>query len=119
MSKIVLGAVVEGISTRSDGSFKIVVGTQEIDRSQVADLFALTNRFCKVLITDRNISPIEEQLVENERIHGGKKAKTPAQRLRSVMFRIHEQQGLSQEFDQFYGNEMERLIDQYKQSLND
>jgi molybdenum-dependent DNA-binding transcriptional regulator ModE len=29
MSKIVLGIVIEGISTRSDNSFKIVIGTQE------------------------------------------------------------------------------------------
>lgn len=119
MSKIILGAVVEGISTRSDGSFKIVIGTQEIERSQVADLFALTNKFCKVLVTDANINPIEEKLIENERLMGGKKAKTQAQRLKSVLFRVHEQQGLSQEFDQFYHSEMEKLIDQYKDSLND
>jgi hypothetical protein len=48
---------------------------------------------------------------------GGKKAKTPAQRLRSVMFRIHEQQGINQEFEQFYSAEMERLIEQYKEML--
>jgi hypothetical protein len=117
MSKIILGAVVEGISTRSDGSFKIVIGTQEIDRSQVADLFSLTNKFCKVLITDTNISSIEEKLIENEKLQGGKKAKTPAQKLRNVLFRVHEQQGLTQEFEQFYNNEMERITDQYKETL--
>ena len=117
MSKIVLGAVVEGISSRSDGSFKIVIGTQEIDKNQVADLFSLTNKFTKILITDGNISPIEESLVEATKMSGGKKAKTPAQRLRSVMFRIHEQQGINQEFEQFYSAEMERLIEQYKEML--
>lgn len=117
MSKIVLGAVVEGISTRSDGSFKVVIGTQEIDKNQVADLFSLTNKFTKILITDGNISPLEESLIEQTKMSGGKKAKTPAQRLRSVLFRLHEQQGISQDFEQFYAGEMERVIEQYKSML--
>lgn len=119
MSKIVLGAIVEGLSTRNDGSFKIVIGTQEIDKSHVGELFGLTNKFCKVLITDNNISPIEEELIDATEMKSGKKSKSQSQRLRSVLFRVHEQQKPAIEFDDWYKSELERIIDHYKAKLDD
>jgi len=34
------------------------------------------------------------------------------------MFRLHENQGISQDFEQWYKTEMERIIDNYKEALN-
>ena len=117
--KILLESIVESISTRSDGSVKITLGTQELDSSAAGNLFQLRNGFVKVLLSDTNISAIEESLVDEQKIQGGKKAKSPQQRLRSVMFRVHEQQGISQEFDEWYKSEIENLINRYKDFLNE
>lgn len=116
--KIILDGVIEGISTRNDGSVKLSIGTQELDSSKAGDLFQLRNKYVKILLSDSNISALEEKLVDEEKVQGGKKAKSPQQRLRSVMFRVHEQQGISQEFDQWYKTEVENLIDRYKEILN-
>lgn len=116
--KVILGCIVETIQTRQDGSLKFTLGTQEIDPSQAGSLFQLRGKFCKTLISDNGISPIEEKLVDEERMNGGKKAKTPAQRLRNVLFRVHEQQAIQTDFDTWYKSEMETLIEQYKNTLD-
>mgnify|MGYP001576460727 CR=1 FL=1 len=117
--KIVLSGILENISTRSDGSVKIMFATQEIDPSQAGELFQLRNQFCKLLLSNTNITNIEEKLVDEEQIAGGKKAKTPSQRLRNVMYRVHESQGISIPFEDFYKAELERHISYYKGVLND
>lgn len=120
--KIILQSIVESIASRNDGSVKFVLGTQEMDASQAGNLFQLRGRFVKCLLSDSNISPLEEKLVDEEQLTAGKKAKSPAQRLRSVLFRLHEARSLHQKesapFDMFYQSEMETLIERYKEVLN-
>jgi hypothetical protein len=119
VTKIILGAILEGISTRSDGTFKVVIGTQEIDKSKVADLFSLVNKYSKILVTDNNvIGDLDEGLVEGLKVAAKKGTKSRSQRLRNVIYRLWEQQGHG-EFEPFYDNQMEQLIDGYKEQLND
>jgi hypothetical protein len=117
--KIVLESVVEAIGTRLDGSVKITLATQELDSNKAGDLFQLRNQFVKVLLSDKNISPLEETLVDEQKLIGGKKANSPQQRLRAVMFRVHESQGISIDFETWYKSEIENKINYYKQILND
>lgn len=117
--KIVLGCIVETIGTRQDGSLKFTLGTQEIDPAQAGQLFQLRGKFVKCLVSDNGISPIEEKLIDEEKLQGGKKSKSPQQRLRNVMYRVWEKLGIQQEFEKWYAGEIETLIDQYKESLND
>jgi hypothetical protein len=117
--KIILGCIVETISTRQDGSLKFALGTQEIDHSQAGSLFQLRGKFVKCLVSDSGISPLEEKLVDEEKLQGGKKAKTPGQRLRNVMYRTWEKSGIQQEFEPWYAGEIETLIDQYKETLHE
>jgi hypothetical protein len=116
--KIVLSSILENISTRSDGSVKLTLGTQEMDESNAASLFGLRNKFVKVLISDSNITPLEEKLIDETKILDGKKVKTKSQRLRAVFFKLHQQEGGTEEnFDAFYDEKMERLIEQIKSKL--
>lgn len=111
--------MLETIATRQDGSLKFTCGTQEIEPHEAGNLLQLRGKFIKVLLSDTNISPLEEKLVDEENITGGKKPKSPGQRLRAVMFRVHEDQGLSIDFETWYKAEMEILISKYKEILND
>lgn len=118
MTKIVATAILEGISTRQDKSFKVVLGTQEIDKSKVADLFSLVNQFCKILITDNNVvQDLDEQLVEGIKVQATKKTKSHSQRLRNVIWRLWEANGAKGSFDEYYANQMERIIDNYREAL--
>lgn len=117
--KIVLGAVLENISTRADNTIKLTLGSQEIDSSMAGNLFQLRNKFIKVLLTDDNITPLEENVMAATPIPDGKKVKSHSQRLRNVMFVYFKNEGYKEsDFDDLYKTEMERLIDLYKGKLD-
>lgn len=115
MSKIIIEAIVEAISSKVDGTVSIKIGTQELDSSNAGSLFSLRGKFIKVLLSDSNITTLESELVDSTQLVSGKKNKTPSQRLRAVLFRLSEQQ--QQEFEQFYNNELEKIITHYKSKL--
>lgn len=117
--KLILSAIVETIATRQDGTLKFTLGTNELDSSQAGSLFQLRNKYVKVLLSDSNITNIEQELVDAEQIQDGKKKKSACQRLRNILFRVHELKRIPQEFDPWYHSEMERLIDTYKAILNE
>jgi hypothetical protein len=112
--KLILQGTVENISTRNDGSVKFTFGTQELDPSAAGNLFQFRNKYVKCLLSDTHVSAMEIDLVDAAAIRDGKKAKSPSQRLRSVMFRVHEAERIPAPFDDWYNNEMERLIEHYK-----
>ncbi len=111
--------MLETIATRQDGSLKFTCGTQEIDPSQAGNLLQLRGKFIKILLSDNNISSIEEKLIDEEQMTGGKKAKSVSQRLRAIMFIVHREQGLTIDFDVWYKNEIEVLISKYKEVLDE
>jgi len=115
--KIILDGNLEGLNTRNDNSVVIKFSTQELDSSKAGELFQLRNKYCKLLISDSNISTLEAELVDNTKLTGEKK-KTPSSRLRGVLFRCHEQSGLQIPFDDFYNAEMEKIIIHFKSKLN-
>lgn len=115
--KLVLAGTLENISTRNDGTIKFSFGTQELDSAQAGNLFQLRNKYCKCLLSDTNISEMEINVVDSEAMKDGKKVKSASQRLRAVLFRVHEQERIPAPFDDWYNNEMERLIEHYKGQL--
>lgn len=119
MSKIILACILETISTRHDGTIKFSIGTNEVDPTQAASLFQLRGKYIKVLLSDSNISTIEEKLIDEEKIHGSKKAKSPSERLRNILFRLHEARQIQIPFDDWYKNEMESIISGYQNLLNE
>lgn len=113
--KIILETILESISTRVDGSMKLTISTNEIDPAMGGNLLQLRGKFIKTLLSDTNITKLEEEMVDSTQLVSGKKNKTESQRLRNVLFRYSEQQGL--DFEQFYKSEMERIIEHYKSKL--
>jgi len=116
--KIVLEGSIENISTRQDGTIKISFGTQELDSNKAGDLFQLRGKYSKILISDSNITELEEELVDATKLASGKKNKTPSQRLRAVLFILFEQTGGGLDFEQFYKNELEKIITHFKSKID-
>lgn len=117
--KIILESTVESIASRVDGTITIKIGTQELDPSKAGELFQLRGKLCKILLSDSNITKLEEELVDNTNIVAGKKKKSASQRLRAVLFRINEANGGNEEnFEAFYNSEMERIIEHYRNKLD-
>lgn len=117
--KLIIGAILENLGTRNDGTVKLSIGTQEIDPVQVGNLFQFRGKYIKLLMSDTNISEIEAKIVDEEKIHDAKKIKSPGQRLRNVLFRVHEKKRVVMPFDDWYKIEVEKMIDLYKEMLNE
>lgn len=111
--------VLEGIKTRVDRTIALTFGSQEIDSSIAGSLFQMRGQYCKVLLSDTNVTKPEELIIDETQIQDRRKIKTPSQKLRAVLFRVHEQTGAAKEdFDEWYKTEMERIVGHYKTKLN-
>lgn len=118
--KIVLDWTLENLSSKVDGSWKLVFSTQELDGNyvgQLSDLKRNQGGFCKGLISNTNITAVEEEMVDQAQVAAVKKNKSESQRLRAVLYLIHQNSDTTAEFDEWYKMEMERIINHYKQKL--
>lgn len=114
--KILLDGTIETLKTRQDGTVTVAFSTQELDSSKGGELFQLRGKYCKALFSDTNISNLEEEIIDKEKIVNVKKNKTESQRLRGVLFRYWETLD-TVEFEQFYKTEMDKIINHYKSKL--
>lgn len=115
--KIILDGIMEGLRTRADGSVSISFGTQELDSSKAGQLFQLRGGYCKVLFSNTNITNLEEEAVDAVPVVGTKKPKSPSQRLRAVLYRLHEQSSSTLDFEEYYRVQMEGIIETFKGNL--
>lgn len=116
--KIILDGSIEGLKTRQDGSVVLSFSTQELDPDAAGRLFQFRNKYVKCLLSDNGITKLEEELTDAATVVDGKKKKSSGQRLRSVLYLVHTHNGGAQEdFDKFYGPEMERIIEHYKAKI--
>jgi hypothetical protein len=115
--KIILESIVDSIASKVDGTISIKISTQELDPTNAGNIFALRGKFIKCLLSDSNITKLEEELIDNTILVSGKKNKSESQRLRAVLFRIHEQKDITEDFEIYYKNEMNKIIEHYKSKL--
>ena len=113
--KIILECQIDGIASKVDGTVSVKIGTQELDKNAAGDLFGLRGKHCKVLISDSNITDLEAELVDNTAIVGSAKKKTDSQRLRGIFFLLAQQKDV--DFEQFYREQMNILIEHFKTKL--
>ena len=119
--KIVIDGCVEKLTTRVDNSWVVTFSTQELSGDKVGKLSDLKKQgeFCKLLLSNNNITDEEATLVDSTELKRPSKGKSPSQRLRGVMYvywqQNHEVNG--GDFDAWYETHMENLIDHYKKEL--
>lgn len=120
-TSVVFDGGICGIRTMADGSLRIQIDTQELPSETMMRIFDLRNMPGMVLVSSDKITQAEQTAVENATSEFLPKHKTHSQRLRAVLFKLWKQKGEAQgyEFDTFYANTMERLIDHYKTKLED
>lgn len=118
--KIVLAGLLENISTRSDGTLKIVFGTQEIEPQQAGELFQLRGKYSKLLLSDDNITPVEENVIQESNIQDGRKIKSKSQKMRALLYLIWKKSsdGFTN-FDEYYNHKMDSYNDTLKNKLDE
>jgi len=114
MKAIQFPALLDGVSTKKDRSLKVVLSTQEMNESDMAELFKYRDTIGYVTFTTAPEAHVEvpEAPIETD-------TKSPSQRLRSVLYVLWEQKYKTQyqDYDIFYIWYMNRIIDQIKEKL--
>ena len=118
---LLLKAVVEGVRTLKDRSLKITIVSQELAPENASKLLSLQNSLCDVMINDKDLTQAEIEMLSNNKweIEDIPNMKSQSQRLRAVLYRLWEKgDGGYSDFNLFYVNRMEALIEHFKTKLD-
>lgn len=112
MKAITCPVILTSASTRSDGSLGLRLATPELAPPDKTAFFELLNQNLKMLLQPSEGEPAELHDVKHEF-----EQKTPSMRLRAVLFVAWKQAGEPGEFDVFYREKMEHIINKVKAQL--
>lgn len=117
MKGTLLSVQIAGLRTLKDGSVSVTMETPELSPGNAAEIFALRNKVAFVYVSERQIEANEKKVVDS--LEPESTGKTPAQRLRNVLYRMWEQnkEGYP-DSDSHYRAKMENIIGHYKTELN-
>jgi muconolactone delta-isomerase len=99
--------------SRSDGSVGFSGVTPEMSSQEKVALFDLQNVLVEMLVYPKDSKDAEVVEVRKE-IEG----KSPATRLRGVLFLLWKQSGEKEAFEMFYSQQMEKVIEWVKRKLD-
>lgn len=110
-------AILEGVSFLKDGGVSLRFHTNELTPDEKLAIGTYYQQFGWLLFSEQEQNEEELQLEAIRKDVGGK---TPAQRLRSVIYVAYQQSGQTDlSFEQYYARAMERHINYEKQNLKD
>lgn len=92
----------------------ITLETPELSVEEKVEVMKLQNQVLKGIFI-----PIDNPSAPDFKIDKEIERKSPSQRLRDVMYVWYTQQSLTEDFNDFYRKEMERLIEHVKGKLHD
>lgn len=108
-------ATIESISTRKDRTIKVIVGTQELEPSDSAELMALHNKLGWFMFAE-NAFTIED--IPKENAPEFKEDKSPSQRLRNTLYVYWDKcTDKKTTFNNFYDQFIEKKIREIKELL--
>lgn len=110
--KFMAPATLEGLSTRQDGSASIRFSTQELAPEDLVAFMQFRGKFGYLLFkeTEFKVSDVPKNDPEFD-------GKTPSQRLRNVLYVQWKQKGASGDFENFYRQQIEKVIEHIKSLL--
>lgn len=94
----------------------LTIHTNELMTEQKEGLEILHNQFIKVLISPDEISNEMKKAVEEVKLN--EEGKTQSQRIRAVLFRNWEADNEGKDFDTYYREKTEKIINHFKSKLD-
>lgn len=112
-----VAATVEGISTLKDGGLSVRLHTQELTNDQKTLALNYQGQFGWFLFKETEFK--DDDTKELEAIRRDTGGKSPSQRLRGALYVMYTQRGdTSTTFEQFYSQQMEKIINSVKSNLD-
>ena len=116
---VLIQAQIENVATRNDGTIKLTLGTQELNKETFGELFDLKKNIANVYISANQIMSEAMAEIDNVSIDALDSIKSPAQRLRALLFLNHKKNNEGfRSFDLYYSSKYETLINHQKSKLD-
>jgi hypothetical protein len=112
MKAINTNLIITGIRSKVDGSLGLSATTPELSPEERAEFMRLQNLNLNCLL-----SPLDYKSAPEYKIDKDINQKTPAQRLRNTLYILWEQDGSKDDFEVYYRNQMEKLIEHFKSKI--
>ena len=109
-------STVNKVTTMSDGGLRLVVDTQELDADEKAKVMGLHNKIGYFVFKESDIKEVDVLDLPDIVLDQGEKP--PGQRLRATLYILWNQGDKQKQFEVFYRERMESLIDMIKNKLN-
>jgi hypothetical protein len=114
---IMLGGLIESLSTRKDKSIKVSIGTQELSPKESAELFQMSQQFCYIAIKPEPFQHEEIDTINSLKTEFSE-IKSPSKRLRAILYRNFELNNEGyQDFNMFYFAKMDEICEMFKSNL--
>lgn len=116
MNGLLLPVQIESVSTRKDRTVKLVLGSQELSPSKAGEVFQLLNTVAIAYICPKGID--QKEIDQVDRLDAEFEGKTQSQRIRSVLYKLHEQDNEGfKTFDDYYRSKTEKFIEHLKSKI--
>lgn len=103
-------AALDGVTPLKDGGVSLRFHTQEASKDDKVTLMEFYQSFGHLLFSANQIQEDQVPKTNAQRTDG----KSPSMRLRAVLFVAWKENGNSGDFEAWYSQQMERIIDQVK-----
>lgn len=114
MKTISINAIIEGIRAKKDRSLGLTISTPELSTQEKSLFFELQGINVKL-----NITPIDEPNAEEEVIETDLDQKPQSVRMRNVLFILFKQNNEGMDFNEYYRNKTEKLIEHLKSKIEE
>lgn len=115
MNTKAIPAILTRYASTADKGLRLTFETNELDNEDSAQLISLKGEFGYLVFVQRDQKPEDITIPEYAQSKG---EKSPATRLRSVLFRVWEKSDRTLTSELFYASKMEEIIQHFKKSLD-
>ena len=116
---IVIQSTIESVQTRKDKTLKITIGSQELNAEQMAELMSFNQSLAFTYISPKSITEAEKEAIDAVEVETPKQSKSQSTRLRNTLYKVWETTPTGiDEFNDYYKQETERIIEHYKEKIS-
>lgn len=116
--RVTFAAILDGYQRRKDKSVSIRFVTQELSTAEVGNIDTLLDAFGILYFRgEETMNKEEVEELDNLELDLYDQPKKQSQRLRNVLYKVWSQEEVGGEFKDYYKTETERIIQHYKNKL--
>jgi hypothetical protein len=114
MKSIKVKIIITGVRSKVDRSLGLTISTPELSTEERSEFMNLQGINCQALFEPLDSTPSEVYEVKKETGQ-----KTQGQRIRAVLFILWKKEGSKEDFETYYRNQTDKIIDYLKGKIEE